>query len=357
LVAHELKEYIFTNDKIEYILDDLGCHGISRSQKEIRCGLPNHRNKTAISIKLTESLKTSIYNADTNIVKGDIITLTMQIKEMTFVQALKYIHSILNIPYTPKAKVEEVKTQSPLDIFKKAKGKNKVKYDINDVAHYTDDVLIEFMPNLTLNWLREGITSKTARTFGIGFCNRSRRIVIPHRAYNDPSKIVGIMGRTTIENYELFDIPKYFPLKPYPKGLNLYGLAENYDGIQESGYVTVGESEKHVLKRHSRLDRTCVALCSHDMTPEQASILIGLDVEIVFALDKDIPESFVWSLCERFYGIRPVSYIIDKYDILAEKESPADKSDNIYMSMFKHRIKYDESKHKEYMKLKNGKAV
>lgn len=358
MTAHELKEFVFSNSKIDEILEDLGCHGMTRSKTEIRCGLPNHRNKTMVSIKLTDSLKTKIYNAESEKVSGDIITLTMQIKEMSFLNALKYLHSILNIPYVPvKQNTEEIKSQSPLDIFKKAKGKNKVKYDISDIVHYSDDVLIEFMPNLTVGWVNEGITSKTAREFGIGYDQRSRRIVIPHRAYNDPSKIVGIMGRTTIENYEMFDIPKYFPLKAYPKGVNLYGLAENYDGIQEAGYVVCVEAEKSTLKRHSRLDRTCVSLCSHDMSEEQLKILIGLDVEVVFALDKDIPESYIWSLCDRLYGIRPVSYIIDKYDILGEKESPADKTDNIYMSMFRHRVKYDESKHDEYIKLLKTRKV
>jgi len=349
--ASDLKQYIYENDKVEYVLESIGCIHITSKPKEYRCGLPEDYNFTRVSVKRTEKLSVTVYKSTEAVLRGDIVTLAMDVKQLKFTSAVKLLHEILNIPYSYIDDKKQETKQTPLDIFKKAKGKTRQKFNIADLDVYDESVLGEYIPNLTLEWIREGIVSKTAREFGIMYDYISRRIVIPHYSYLEPDKIVGIIGRTTVPNFELFGIPKYFPLKPYAKGLNVYGLSHNYDGIIKAGYVTVGEGEKFVLKRHSRLDRTCVSIGSHDMTPEQARILMGLDIhEIVIAMDKGIPEHHVWMMCEQFYGIKKVSYIWDEYDILADKESPSDKQDKIYKWLFNHRVTYDESKRVKYKK-------
>jgi DNA primase len=161
---------------------------------------------------------------------------------------------------------------------------------------------------------------------------------------------VGIIGRTTIAEYSMLDIPKYFPLKAYPKGMNLYGLNENYKYIQEQNMIRVAEAEKSVLKRHSRNDRTCVAACSHDLSDEQVRILISLNIDITIAWDKDVSLQHIRATCNKFYGIRNVYYMYDKWDILGKKDSPADLPNKLYNFMFKYKIKYDEKEHREYLK-------
>jgi DNA primase len=153
-------------------------------------------------------------------------------------------------------------------------------------------------------------------------------------------------------------IPKYFPLIAYPKGLNLYGLQENYKYIQDDDIVFIGESEKYVLKNASREMRNCVALCCHDVTDEQIRILIGLGVtEIVIDLDKGISEYHIWSICDRLYGIRKVSYIWDKYDILEDKESSSDKPLKVNNWLRNNRIEYTLSHHKKYVEERDKRNV
>ena len=60
-------------------------------------------------------------------------------------------------------------------------------------------------------------------------------------------------------------------------------------------------------------------------------------------------------LCSKFYLRRNVSYIYDKWDLLKDKDSPADASEKIYQFLFEHRIKYDGSEHREYLKSLNKK--
>jgi DNA primase len=353
VTAIELIQYIIDNNLIQKITDDLGCHGFKIYSTEYRCGLPGHKNKTSIAIK-KDSLKTRIFQADSGVIKGDIITLVMHIKNLSFVEANKYLHQILGIKYQykkNKKNKDKNDNQDPLEIFKKIKRKRNC-VNIEDIEIYDDTIIEEYEPVLYIDWVKEdGIMEFTRKRFNIGYSYKNKRIVIPVRYWaGEEDDYVGIIGRTTVKNYDLFDIPKYYPLKPYLKGINLYGLQENYKSIQEAGYCVILESEKGVLKRHSRLDETVIAIGSHNLSDEQVKILIGINCDLIIAYDKDISLQHIRSECERFYGIRNVYYIYDKYDLLGEKDSPSDAPNKIYNYLLKNKIKYDEIEHKEYLK-------
>ena len=46
----------------------------------------------------------------------------------------------------------------------------------------------------------------------------------------------------------------------------------------------------------------------------------------------------------------------DYYDVLKDKESFSDKPDKIYKWAFKHRVKFDESKRREYLEWESERA-
>ena len=347
--AYELKQYIITNDKVKEILEDIGCTNIKSYTKEFRCRSPLHDNSSGTSIK-KDSLKVKVYSSDGEI-KGDIFTLVMDIKSLTFPKAIKYVHKIFGLKYYGiNTKSEDTEKVDILRVFKKALKKYKDYYD-EELKILSEDITKEYEQIPYIEWVKEGILPKTQQIFGIGYSSKSNRVVIPHRYWcGNENDYVGLIGRTLIKNYDMFDIPKYFPLHSYPKSKNLYGLQENYKGIQEAGYVTVFEAEKSTLKRHSKKDYTGVSLFGHELSIEQAKILISLNVDIIIALDKDISLDFVRSVCEMFYGIRNVYYIYDEYGLLNAKESPADKHEKIYKVLFNRRVKYDENEHDEYLK-------
>ena len=188
----------------------------------------------------------------------------------------------------------------------------------------------------------------TRDKFDICYSYKRKRIIIP--IYHWLTKeLVGFNMRTTIQNYEEFGIPKYWITPTYQKSNNLYGLAQNYDTIVSKKVVTVFESEKSTLKRDTLGDNTCVSLQGKTMSDEQARILIGLNAEIVIAVDKDVDINEIRFMAEKFYHIRPVSYIYDKYGLLKEKDSPVDQGNKVYQYLFKHRIKYDSAEHSLYL--------
>lgn len=351
MTANELIQYIIDNDKIEYILEDLGCHHIKEYAKEYRSGLPSHSSKDAISIK-KETLKIKIFQSDSSIIRGNIFTLCQNIKNISFPEANRYIHNLFGLEYKFEynKKKNDDEFKDPLEIFKKVK-KKKYSYDTSDLEVMGEDCLSGYMPYPHIEWIREGIMPWTCKEFNIGYSVNRKRIVIPHRYWSgNRNDYVGVIGRTVIKEYEMLDIPKYFPLKNFPKSMNIYGLQENYQYIQEAGFVVVYEAEKSTLKRHSKNDKTGVAVCCHDISDEQVKILIGLNVDIIIAFDKGITLEHIRATCDRFYGIRNVYYIYDKYDLLGEKESPADSTNKIFNYLFKYKTLYDEKERREYLK-------
>jgi len=346
----EIKHYIYENMKIEFILERIGCHHIKFHTKGYyTCANKDGDNITAINIYNDEYLTCINYTRKLLNDKADLITLVQYNMNLSFSETIKYLHNILGLKmeYT-RNKIKD-KNEDPLYIFKKFKKKRFVVNSEN-IEIFNEDIIREYTPLPHILWVREGILPFTCDKFKIGYSSDKKRIVIPERWWcGSENDFIGVMGRTVIEHYDMLDIPKYFPLKSFSKSLNIYGLQENYDSIQKNGYVVIGEAQKSVLKRHSRKDETIVSIGSHNISDEQVSILIGLNVEIVIALDKGIDINHVRDMCEKFYGIRKVSYIFDRYDLLKNKDAPMDLSDKLYKYLFKYRTSYNEKEHAEYL--------
>jgi len=353
----ELKKHIYENNKVEYILEQIGCHHIKyHNRGYYTCAnIPNQDgdgdNKTAVNIRNDEGLSCRNYTRNIG-VPADIITLVGYNKGINIRESLKYLHKLLGLKYEYNSSVkrkEENKTD-PLEIFKKVRRKRNY-VNVNDIEVFDNTIIEEYDPTLHIDWVKEGITEFTRKRFNIGYSYKYKRIVVPVRYWaGDEGDYVGIIGRTTVPSFQILDIPKYYPLIPFQKSGNIYGLQENWEEIQEANMVVLAESEKSVLKRHSRLDGTVVALGSHSLSSEQIMILIGLNVEIVIAMDQGIDINHIRSMCENFYKIRRVSYVFDSWGLLKEKEAPMDLLDKYYKFMLKHRVTYDEKEHKEYLK-------
>lgn len=344
-----LKQYIFENEKIDFVLENIGCKYIQYhpNKEYYSCANYNGDNKSAINVSNNKYLDVKNYTREKEFDdNADIITLVEYNKQISFVKAVKYLHKILGLNYKWEKKKVEEKIIDPLAIFKKVESCRK--YNVLDINVIDEDLLDDYIPLLYIGWFREGIMPWTAKKFGLAYSYRRKRIIIPMR-YWLTGQLLGINSRTTVENYKELDIKKFYITPTYQKGLNIYGLYENYDAIQKAGYVVVYEAEKSVMKRDSKNDSTGVALSGHSITEEQVRILIGLNVDIIISMDKDVPLEEIRHICEKFYGIRNVYYTWDNWDLLGDKDSMADKSNKIYDFIFKYKVKYNEYEHQKYL--------
>ena len=343
MLAKELSEYLINNpDEIEKILEELGFGKILNRGKYISACVPNFNNASGFSI-LIENLYCNSFTTHFDF-KGHLFDLVAHMKGYTnFGDTMRFIHKILNIPYSYSKKEDNTPKDSILDFFKKYKTKPNKKTKEVELKFYTDEEIFGMYVRCPYaGWIKEGIIAKTQKEFCVGSHFDSKRIVYPHRYWKDGS-ICGLMGRTICsdEEIEYFDIPKYFPIIKYLKGKNLYGLWENRQYIEQAKEVIVFEAEKSVLKMASKgIRNTCCVSC-HDLSEEQVKILLSLNVnEIVLAYDSDVPLEFMESECKKFKGLRNISIVINQYDILKDKESPADSTLKIWEALYKRRIVY-----------------
>lgn len=352
MTALELKEFIYNNQKIEYILENLGCTKIVFHQEFYSACQPDGDNLMGVVIKNCSNLNYYSYSRNIHIEEGkDIFNLIQDIKNIKFSEAIKYTHNLLGLKYEYSPKKKEEKPKFDLTaIFKKAASKRRRICDVSDIKYLEEDVLSDFYPGIHIDLFREGIIKKTIDKFHLGYSYKWKRTIFPHY-YWLTGQLIGYNARTSVDNYDLFDIKKYFITPGMQKERNLYGLYQNMEEIERKHVIVVGESEKNVLKRDSRGDSTWVALSGKTISEEQVRVILGLDIhEVVIALDKDVPIEEIWSICERFYLKRKVSYILDSHNLLSEKDSPADANNKIYNFLYKYRIEYTEELHKKYMK-------
>lgn len=351
MTISELKEYIYSENKIQYILEQLGCHNVryNDNKEYFSASQPDGDNPMGVCIRNNEYLNYRSFSRGVDYEDNqDLISLVQYIKKINFIDSVKYLHKILDLPFEFKKQTEKPKKKyNPLEVFTKVLRSGRRVINVDDIKVLEDKILNDYVPLLHYSWVKEGITERTRKKFGICYSYRYKRIIIPIR-YWATGELVATNARTTVENWEEFNIKKYILTNGYNKQLNLYGLYENYDAIQKAGYVVVYESEKSVLKRSSLLDDTGVALSGHTLSDEQIRILIGLNVEVIIAFDNDISIEETRHACEKFKNIRKVSYIHDFMGILGSKDSPADARDKDYRFLFDNRIVYDRDEQRKY---------
>ena len=113
MTSIELKQYIYDNKKIEYILEELGCKNIvfhpetSNHSATYSACQPDGDNKSGVIIKVCANLNYYSFSRHVHIEDGkDIFNLIQDIKKIKFAEAIKYTHRILGLEYkyTPHKK-------------------------------------------------------------------------------------------------------------------------------------------------------------------------------------------------------------------------------------------------------------
>lgn len=338
----ELKRILADDtSKVMQILSTLGFHDFSENNEEIRCALPDKANASAVMIKKNETLYTSLFELGYN---GDLIGALQKVKDWSFVEAFDYITNILGI---------STKTsQIMIDPLRELKGLSRgiSQNELKENKQFDERILDRFIPLVHNSLLEEGISPEVVKRFNILFDIERQRIIFPHYDWNKHQMIVGIKGRTVYSQQEIdiLGIPKYWNyIKGYRKMLNLYGYSETCRGIKENKRIILFEGEKSVLKECTYEGiGSSVALGGHAISQSQSDFILSntsSDCEIILAFDKDVwtkkeeGESYVKEIAGQFKPFRRVKAIVDKHNILGEKDSPIDKGYKVWQYLLKWR--------------------
>lgn len=353
--AEQLKAYLVEDvERIEKLLEAVGCHRIWRSGDEIRSAPPEGNNHTAVSVNM-DTLFCRYYR-EKETFRGDIFQLIGLFRNEEFGESFRFTRNLFGLSGKFTKKQEK---HDPLQVFKNIRKRNRVIEDIREleIPKFGREAISDFIMLPHMKLFHEGITTQTQEIFKICYDPITDRIIFPHFAYDDINAIVGITGRTLKSAEEMKEllIPKYWNfIKGYKKMYNLYGFSHSLPFIIKNNMIIIFEAEKSVMKHWSqtRNEGFSVSTGGHELSMIQVQIILQNtppDVEVVIAFDKDvmtmkddktgehIGEKFLINTCKMFSKYRKASYIYDTYNILGEKDSPIDKGVKIFNHLLKYR--------------------
>jgi DNA primase len=198
-------------------------------------------------------------------------------------------------------------------------------------------------------WIQEGISWNTQIEFEVGYDLATDRVATMVR--NKDGQLIGVKGRYVGDNEDVLDKKKYLYLHKMNKSVELFNLHRAFPYIQKHKSVIVFEGYKSVMKCHGLGIYNTVSIEGDDISPVQVSLLkdLGIDIEIILGYDKDkmdIPfdketgemqDDYPPAIMEQATKIRnrKVFALIDKWDLLGEKDSPTDKGKKVFVKLFK----------------------
>jgi len=329
----ELKGHLRRNTNfIVELLEKLGCHTIREAQsKSINCALPDGDNPRGVCVLLTDDKLTTICHTRKDYEGGDIIKFVEYLGKLNFKQSVKLIGGICGINY--------VSTVQP----PAKEGCNKFLSEFcsfDDDFEYKNDILDEgyfhqFIQAPHKIFVEDGISAEVQDMMKISYDMRNSRILIPVRDFD--GRLVTFKGRTVEKKYKELEIAKYLAYYPYNAEALLFGYSENYFNIMAAGEVIIVEAEKGVMQAMSIGIDNVLAVSKSSISKQQLYKIAELNCDVVLALDKDIEEKHMRSEMARLNIPCKKSIIVDRYDLLTEKQSPFDAGLDVWKQLYETR--------------------
>lgn len=322
--VQSLKEYLLNNDLVENLLEEIGCHSIKRHSSDyISCANYNGDNKNAVITYLNDNI--TVVNYTRSIAKNkrttDILDLVCYNKGFTFPEALRFVCNLFELDFYK----DPLDLPESLHIIQLLKDMRINEEDEEDtpLKPISEKILTYYIPIGNKLFEDDGISLETQRLFEVSFDPCTNSICIPIR--DAFGSLVAVKARRLEHNEELGE-SKYFYVEPGSKSKVLYGLFNNIKMIQSCGVVYVGESEKFTQQLYE-MGYYGVSTGGSKISKTQVDMLTRLNVNICFCYDKDIGEEELNSISNMFLDGVPVYAMIDKSNILNDKESPSDSKE------------------------------
>lgn len=330
---NEIKDYLRENpENIKKILEALGCDYVKMHKERITSTRPGGDNKTAVSVKLNNSLSTSVYtdNQFKDNENNDFFAVIEYFKECNFNEAIRYVCKICNLRYSGSKKIGvESSGYNFLKQYVQSLNKNKREEYIEKTLD--EETINRFVKCNSVQYENDGVSELTQEKFELCYDVLDNRIITPIR--NDDGKLITFKGRTCNKDYKMYGIPKFLYYYPFHGERYLYGLYENYFDILNADKVFIFESEKAVMQCDSMGFNNAVSVSKKTISDIQVKKLLKLGKALVVAFDKDVTLGEIEFECKKFNGLTDVYYIYDTLDLLDKKESPTDKGVEVFKKL------------------------
>ena len=316
----ELKEEILNKELISDILSEIGCHHIIDRGDYFSCGNRDGDNPRAIVVYKNEYIGCVNYTRQItkNGRSADIFDLIAYAEDCSFAEAMKFVCNLAGLDYY--GETQELPESLQIIKLLKEMSIGEGDEDNTPVKPISERILQYYLPYGNKAWESEGISLQTQQDFSIMYDPQSNYIVIP--IYDSVGSLVGIKGRYFGEPDEYHS--RFVYLEKCNKSKILYGLWENREYIKNSNNLIIVESEKSVLKLSELGYNNVVATGGKTISRYQIELITRTGCTPILALDQDVEESELDDIASMFMNGVTVYAIIDRDNILDEKESPSD---------------------------------
>lgn len=276
MIISDIKKTLINNpDKLVELLSKYGYCNIKVHNGYISFGRAIDSSAKAIVINLKNNTYLWVKDYPQN-KSQDLISYIIDERKTTFGEVLNSIKVILGIS-------DYIGYYKPRTAFGGFYDKIKTRTDKSEMKTYDESYLNQFERCGNLRFLRDHISLKAQKHFGIMYDLSNNGIVIPIR--NEIGSLVGVKIRC---NYDLDTetFQKYWFMLPCMESQTLYGYYDNYEHLTD-GTVYVLESEKGVMQGWSYGYYNCVGLGSGTISTRQIQMIMQLNPKrVVFLHDQ-----------------------------------------------------------------------
>lgn len=246
---------------------------------------------------------------------GNIFSLVMKIREVSFPEALRLIAGWIGYEDSLNVKIK-----FPWGGFWKNVVKNTPDLTANIPSHKESE--LPDADSLSCKYIQDGVSALIQEEWGVRYSHEDDAILTP--IYDYSGNLVGCKARNN--DPECDDSNRFWAYIPYPKTLVVYGWFQNFSRIAEKHKVLVVESEKGVLQAASFGCEVAVAIGGHNISATQAKYIKMLGAKtIIIGFDEGISEEEIQEECKKLrsdgYMKNKVKYIYDKEHLVLPKGS------------------------------------
>lgn len=335
-----MKEYILENNYAPVILEQLGCHHIKNKGDYISCGNPDGDNPCSVTLYLNTNLTVVNYTRTLNAAKKshDIFDLAEFYLNENFFHVVKQLCDWCDLDYYKDWDEDLPESLRLTKMFSELDDNVSIDNENTPLKPIPELILNYYYPYVNDMFARDNISYRTQRLFEIGYDDFSNRITIPIR--DELGNLVGVKGRLLKEQLDETEL-KYIYIEPCNRSRVLFGLDKALPYIQHERCVYVVEAEKGVMQLFDMGIYNCVATGGKKISQAQIEMLSRLCVDIIFCFDKDVEQTELEELADRFIDSINIYCLLDNNNVLNDKESPTDNPQkfNTLVEQNKYKIK------------------
>ena len=266
---------------------------------------------------------------------GNIYKWIQWTEGLTFDQAVKKVASITGSNPSTYVESENIALYKLLNRLSKPRKPDIVDRKYLDINKDYEKVFSDEIPE---EWVAEGISPEEMKKYEIRIDPLSNRIVYPVR--DAEFRFISIKGRTRFQNFKDLKIMKYMHY-------NRIGIVDYFTGmmqaeqyVKETREIIIVEGIKSVMKIDQWGFHNAVSAETSTLNEYQIELLIRMKIkDVVIAFDKDVPLKKIQECVKLLKKFVNVYVVYDKWNLLNDKDSPPDKGENVWRTLYERRIR------------------